>query len=114
MNNDTTIEAVLKHFFPGWSVKKRTSRRLRCLGHVINLAAKAFLYGKEADAFEKDIESFKEKSDLLKELTLWRKRGPIGKLHNIVIFICRTPQRRERFASIRTFDSGEKGDFDHL
>ena len=114
MNNDTTIEAVLKHFFPGWSVKKRTSRRLRCLRHIINLAAKAFLYSKEADAFEKDIESFKEKSDLLKELTLWRKRGPIGKLYNIVIFIYRTPQRRERFASIRTFDSDEKGDFDHL
>jgi hypothetical protein len=40
------------------------------MGHVINLAAKAFLYGKEADAFEKDIESFREKSDLLKELNL--------------------------------------------
>ena len=63
------------------------SRRLYCLGHVINLAAKAFLYGTEFDAFEKDIESTKEYSDLLRELTLWRKRGPISKLHNIVIFI---------------------------
>ena len=70
MNNDTAIEAVLKHFFLKWSVKKRTSRRLRCLKHIINLVAKAFLYSKEADVFEKDIESFKEKSDLLKELTL--------------------------------------------
>jgi transcriptional regulator of met regulon len=70
MNNDTAIEAVLKHFFLKWLVKKRTSRRLRCLKHIINLAAKVFLYNKEADAFEKDIESFKEKSDLLKELTL--------------------------------------------
>jgi hypothetical protein len=50
----------------------------------------------------------------LKELNLWRKRGPIGKLHNIIIFICRTPQRRERFAAIRTFDSIDKGDFDYL
>jgi hypothetical protein len=87
---------------------------LRCLGHVINLAAKAFLYGHETDAFEKNIESFREQSDLLKELKLWRKRGPLGKLHNIIIFICRTPQRRERFANIRSFDSIEKGDFDHL
>jgi hypothetical protein len=90
------IKAVLKHLFPRWSAKKRTSRRLRCFRHVINLAAKAFLYSKEADAFKKDIESFREKSDLLKELTLWRKRGPIGKLYNIVVFICRTPQRQER------------------
>ena len=85
------IKVVLKHFFPRWPAKKRTTRRLRCLGHVINLAAKAFLYGKEADVFKKDIESFREKLDLLKELTLWRKRGPIGKLYNIVIFICRSP-----------------------
>jgi len=25
---------------------------MRCLGHIINLAAKAFLFGKKADAFE--------------------------------------------------------------
>jgi hypothetical protein len=59
-NNDTAIKAVLKHFFLRWTVKKRTARRLRCLGHVINLACKAFLYNKELGAFEKDIESFKE------------------------------------------------------
>ena len=62
------IKAVLKHFFPGWTAQKRTARRLRCLGHVINLAYKAFLYGKESDAFEKNIELFREQSDLLKEL----------------------------------------------
>jgi len=45
-------------------------RRLRCLGHVIQLAAKAFLYGTEFNAFEKDIKSAREHSDLLKELTL--------------------------------------------
>jgi len=29
------------------------------------------------------------------ELEAWRKKGPIGKLHNVVVFIRRTPQRRE-------------------
>jgi hypothetical protein len=28
---------------------------------------------------------------------IWRKRGPIGKLHNIVTYIRTTPQRREEF-----------------
>ena len=70
MNNDTAIKAVLKHFFLRWTVKKRTARRLRCLGYVINLIYKAFLYSKELSAFEKDIESFREQSDLLKELNL--------------------------------------------
>jgi hypothetical protein len=29
--------------------------RVRCLGYIINLAAKAFLFGKNADAFEDNI-----------------------------------------------------------
>ena len=70
MNNDIAIEVVFKHFFLKWLIKKRTSRRLRCLKHIINFVIKAFLYNKEVDAFEKDIELFKEKSDLLKELTV--------------------------------------------
>ena len=81
---------------------------------MINLVVKAFLYRTEFDAFKKDIKSVKEHSNLLKELTLWRKRGPIGKLHNTVIFICRTPQRRERFEKIKSFTSSEGEDFDHL
>jgi hypothetical protein len=72
-------------------LKRRNARRLRCLGHVINLAAKAFLFGTEYDAFEKDIKSTKEKSELLQELKLWRKRGPVGRLHNIITYICRSP-----------------------
>jgi hypothetical protein len=46
------------------------------------------MFGTEFDAFEKDIESAKEQSDLLKELKVWRKRGPIGKLYNVVTYIC--------------------------
>jgi hypothetical protein len=67
-NNNTAIQFVLEHFYPSMPEKRRLARRLRCLGHVINLAAKAFLYGQEYNAFEKDIESVKEQSELLKEL----------------------------------------------
>jgi len=31
------------------------NRRLCCLAHVINLSAKAFLFGKDPDAFEKEV-----------------------------------------------------------
>ena len=31
------------------------SRRSRCLGHIINLAVKAFLFGKETAAFKEAI-----------------------------------------------------------
>lgn len=56
----------------------------------------------------------KEHSELLKELNIWRKRGPVGKLHNIIIFICRSPQRREKFAQIKAISGTEEGDFNHL
>jgi hypothetical protein len=52
------------------TTKQRKARRLRCLGHVINLAAKAFLFGAEFEQFEKDAESCKEHSELLKELNI--------------------------------------------
>jgi hypothetical protein len=35
-----------------------------------------------------------------KALASWRKLGPIGKLHNIVTYIRKTPQRRERFSNL--------------
>lgn len=58
-NNDTAIDIVLTHYFPNMPRKQRHSRRLRCLGHVINLSAKAFLYGKDFYAFETDIENIR-------------------------------------------------------
>ncbi|HEX3523491.1 MAG TPA: hAT transposon family protein [Stellaceae bacterium] len=61
-----------------------------------------------------EAEAGREKSDLLKELKTWRKRGPVGKLHNIIIFICRSPQRREKFAKIPSYNDGQTGEYDHL
>lgn len=113
-NNDSAIEIVVAHFCPQLSVEQRHSRRLRCLGHVINLAAKAFLYGKEFEEFEKQNQDIRENSDLLRELQLWRKRGPVGKLHNVIIFICRSPQRREKFANTKAFADDEASAYDHL
>ena len=34
------------------------------------------------------------------ERDIWRKRGPVGKLHNAVKYIRNTPQRREDFEDI--------------
>jgi hypothetical protein len=70
------------------------NRWLCCLSHVINLAAKAFLLGQNPDAFERELKSVDECNEEGKEREFWRKRGPIGKLHNVVVYIRRTPQRR--------------------
>ena len=100
-NNDTCIEAILKEISPSSTANQR---RLRCYGHVINLAAKAFLFGDDLDAFELEINTLEKlKLEIRYErelLALWRKRGSIGKLHNLVIWIRRSPQRRESFMSL--------------
>jgi hypothetical protein len=88
------------------------SRRVRYFKHIINLAAKAFLFEKDADAFEKNSQTKKrlEKSEQVREL--WRKKKPIGKLHNTVSFIRKIPQRREAFLAIykNKIDSDIKGE----
>src|SRR5438552_12897195 len=54
-NNDTCIEALAKEF--GFNAQ---DRRLRCAGHIINLVAKALLFGNDIKAFEALVEVPKE------------------------------------------------------
>lgn len=102
-NNDTCLEEVFDQIHPDLSVSDRC---LRCFGHIVNLAAEAFLYGKNPEAFISEVVSESVQTDDIKELEVWRKRGPIGKLHNIVTFIRRTSQRREAFQKIIVHDTG--------
>jgi hypothetical protein len=51
--NDTYVRAILRKYRP--DIKDSDSRKVRCLGYIINLAAKAFLFGKNADAFKDSI-----------------------------------------------------------
>jgi hypothetical protein len=94
-NNDTCIQAILAKHRP--EIKDPNSRRVRCLGYIINLAAKAFLFGKNADAFEDTTDLARNKGHLEVLREEWRKQGPLGKFHNTVKFIRMTPQRREAF-----------------
>lgn len=97
-NNNTCITALCGHFLPGVDPE---TRRLRCLGHVINLAVKSFLYGTNPEAFESEATTLdlKKIDDKYRKelLILWRRRGPVGKLHNLVLSILVTSQRRQAF-----------------
>ncbi len=62
--------------------------RLRCNGHIINLAVCAFLFEKHPDTERKPdgaIES--QAGPSIQELNTWRRLGPLGKLHNIIVYI---------------------------
>lgn len=101
-SNNTAIKHVLSVLDP--SCKDPNTRRSRCIAHIINLAAKAFLFGSDTRAFEHDIEGEEENinSDRLKVTqTAWRKKGALGKLHNIVMYVRASVQRREAFENIK-------------
>jgi hypothetical protein len=77
-------------------IKHPELRRVRCLGHILNLAVKAFLFGQDPESFEVEVQTY-QITNFEKLLQVWRKRGPIGKLHNTIAFIRRSSQRREAF-----------------
>ncbi|KAF1739627.1 hypothetical protein CRV24_001563 [Beauveria bassiana] len=74
--------------------------RLRCNGHIINLAAQSFLFGanEETPGDEDDIFSLPTHTEL--ETEQRRRRGALGKLHNIAVYIQRSPQRLAQFREL--------------
>src|SRR6266850_6901372 len=88
------------------------TRRLRCFGHVVNLAAKAFLLGKEGvgnSSEESDSEDVDPPQQLLeKDLESWKKSGPLGKLQKVVRYIRGSPQRMDAFMELLTSEKRQK------
>jgi hypothetical protein len=77
------------------SISKR--HRLRCSGHILNLVVKALIYGKGIGKFERALigASDQDKFDLM------RKKGPTGKIYNIIKYILRSDPRRQEFADFQ-------------
>lgn len=94
-NNDTAIAEVARRL--GKGEKWARWRRLRCLGHIINLIARALFFDERKDIWEAQSQMQKSSEE---EIELWRKLGPIGKLHNFIKWVRRSPQRNERFLVI--------------
>ena len=68
-SNDTALLNILKLY---GLAEEKDRRRLRCLGHIVNLAAQAFLFGKHTEAFkESDLE------DLDVAYQLWQQARPV-------------------------------------
>ncbi|GKU23079.1 unnamed protein product [Fusarium langsethiae] len=67
-----------------------STRRGRCFGHTLNLSAKALLFGHNVEAFEEQLSGTAALSEA--EHALWRRKGPVGKLHNLVVEVRRSDQ----------------------
>ena len=93
-NMDTAAEGIA--FALGFDPKQR---RVRCFGHVINLVVRALLFGHRAEAFEAEFDGNAGCDAVQHEL--WRKKGPIGKLHNLVHWIHRSDKLTYRLRALQ-------------
>lgn len=109
-NNDTCVEAIMKKLHPEFSEKQRRRRRLRCLGHVINLAAQVFILGKNAENVLTEMQLHEIRGDFDALQKKWKENGALGRLHNLVKYIRMTPERRAEFR--KCVVEGDK--FNHL
>jgi hypothetical protein len=73
-------------------------RHVRCIGYVINLVAQQVLFGSDVESFEEGITNV---TAVEAELHTWRQKGPIGKLHNLIRYICASEQRRSFFLQVQ-------------
>ena len=77
--------------YDAWNINYDAKhQRIRCIGHIINLSAQSFLFVDQAEVLE----------TTQNEMDKWRRLGPLGKLHNFVTYIGRTPQRKKQWRAI--------------
>jgi len=97
-NNDTTLTEIASHLrLAGHESFNPIEIRLRRFGHVLNLAVKAILWGMDIEAFDLNYGEAQRQLGVLRE---WQRKGPLKKLHNVVTYILKTPQRRDAFESV--------------
>lgn len=100
-NNDTMIATLSALLLNEYNIEYNAiHHQLRCNGHIINLVAQAFLFGYDNEAFSSESNPGIYTTPTELEMDLWRQKGPLGKLHNIVVFIQRSPQREETFLQL--------------
>ncbi|RKK76034.1 hypothetical protein BFJ71_g17028 [Fusarium oxysporum] len=98
-NNDTMMRSLSLGLLRRYDIQYDPKvHRLRCQGHIINLAAKAFLFVTDNEKLELDDPGVHNVT--LKHIEAWRKKGPLGKIHNFVVFIQRSVQRSQKFLTI--------------
>ena len=97
--NDTLMEYIAEDLGDEGIAYDSRQHRLRCNGHIINLAVCALFWGKHLYAERQadgDIDS--QAGQSTQELNTWRRRGLLGKFHNIIVYIMTSSQQMQAFA----------------
>jgi hypothetical protein len=82
MDNATDNNTMLKELVTRFDINISYSR-LRCLSYIINLVIKALLFSKGVSKLKRKLAG----TLYDKAFKIWNSIGPIGKLHNIYIYI---------------------------
>ena len=72
-------------------------RQLRCMGHILNLIAEQYLFGQDASSFERDYQT----AGSPRRRQLWRQRGELRKLHNLVQHVISSGKRYDLFEALQ-------------
>jgi hypothetical protein len=107
-SNDTAVEHILCSLYPEMSTEARKRRRLRCLLHITNLVAKAFLLGRKAEDVADELSQAQYHADFKQMSRAWYKLGALGRLHNLIRHIRLSPQRRQEFRQCQSDKEGWK------
>ena len=99
--NDCMVTSISEQLFETDGLSYDSLQHcLRYNGHIINLSVQAFLFGSLPEEVTLNDREGRDESLTTAELKRWRKMGPLGKLHNIVVYIKASPQRTRVFLSI--------------
>jgi hypothetical protein len=74
--SDTCLCYTYKHLDPSMRPANIRARRMRCYGHILNLVARAFLFGKDAEPFELESDINSMRGLMEKDIDHWRTKGP--------------------------------------
>ena len=104
-SNDTLCRTVEAYLYEEEDFEwDSTYRRIRCTGHIINLAVQTFLFHSLIEM--EQLESYDEQEgkgevgDEEEKRATFRVMGPLGKLHNIVVHIRNSAGRTKEFKDL--------------
>jgi hypothetical protein len=90
-NNDTMTAAIEEAMIANGYVWSAKLNRLRCVGHISNLAVQALLHGKHPHIdLDPDVPS-------LDDMASWRKEDTLYTAHSLILWTYKSPQRRKAF-----------------
>ncbi|OAQ61313.1 transposase-like protein [Purpureocillium lilacinum] len=101
-SNDTCLETLAS-----WFPMDVSSRRLRCIGHIINLVVRAVIFGSNVSKFEAELRGATDEFSV----DIWANKGSIGRLHNLATYIRRTDQRRQALRRLQAELAGDDAIF---